>query len=200
VLAHALDGRAAAIIAPDTVSEVLALGSELSEAAERSRDSERIVAGHLWQIMARLQLGDVARAEVDLATASRIAHALGLPARLWEVCGVHAMLALAAGRLAEADELIREAHVLGERAHPEGAIPSTVSSGTRSTTSSDGSRKSRRRSATWSSSTRPALSFAARSLVCMHVSDGCRRQGNRSSNWRGTTSRPCPSIKSGSMA
>jgi DNA-binding SARP family transcriptional activator len=123
VLAYALDGRAAAIIAPDTLSEVLALGRELREAAERCRDSDRIIAGHLWQIMARLQLADVARAEVELAAATRIAQALRQPTRLWEVYGVHAMLALAAGRLADANALIREAHALGERAQPEAAIP-----------------------------------------------------------------------------
>jgi hypothetical protein len=78
---------------------------------------------------------------------------------------VHAMLALAAGRLADANALIREAHALGERAQPEAAIPVYRLQGTRSTTSSDGSKMSNRRSATWSSSAQPVPSFAAPSLV-----------------------------------
>jgi len=65
----------------------------------------------------------VRRAEVDLAAATRIAPALRQPTRLWEVYGVHAMLALAAARLSEADALIRKAYAFGERAQPEAAVP-----------------------------------------------------------------------------
>ena len=42
-LAYALDGRLAAISAPDTVAECLALGRELREVAERIGDPERVV-------------------------------------------------------------------------------------------------------------------------------------------------------------
>ena len=122
-LAYALDGRAAAIVAPDTVAECLALGSELCEVAERSRDTERVLAGHFHRIIAQLQVGDIRGAEVDLAAASRIAHELRQPAHLWQACGVQAMLALAAGRLTEADELVAQALALGERAQRGAAIP-----------------------------------------------------------------------------
>jgi DNA-binding SARP family transcriptional activator len=122
-LAYALDGRAAAIIAPDTVAECLALGRELCEVAARSGDTERVVAGYAWRIMAQLCLGDIHAAEGDLAAASRTAELLGQPARMWEVAGVRAMLALAAGRLDEAEQLVPQALALGERALPEGAIP-----------------------------------------------------------------------------
>jgi len=122
-LAYALNGRAAAIVAPDTVAECLALGSELREVAERNGDTERVLAGHIHRIMAQLQLGDVRGAEVDLEVASRIARQLRQPAQLWEVCGVQAMLALAAGRLSEAEQLVPQAFALGERAQPEAAIP-----------------------------------------------------------------------------
>lgn len=122
-LAYALDGRAAAIVAPDTVAEGLALGSELRELAEASGDPERVVSAHLWRVIAQLQVGDVRGAELDLATASRISEELRQPAPLWEVRSAQAMLALAAGRLEEAEELVRESFALGERAEPEGAIP-----------------------------------------------------------------------------
>jgi DNA-binding SARP family transcriptional activator/tetratricopeptide (TPR) repeat protein len=122
-LGYALDGRAAAIVAPDTVAECLALGSELCELAERSTDPERILAGHFHRIIAQLQVGDIRGAEHDLAAASRIAHELKQPAHLWQACGVQAMLALAAGRLTEADELVAQALALGERAQRGAAIP-----------------------------------------------------------------------------
>lgn len=105
------------------MDEGLALGTELGEVAERSGDAERVAAGHMWRIIAQLQSGDVHGAETDLAAAGRVAEELRQPAPLWEVRGAQAMLALAAGRLAEAEELIRQAFALGERAEPEGAIP-----------------------------------------------------------------------------
>jgi DNA-binding SARP family transcriptional activator len=122
-LAYALDGRAAAIISPATVEERLALGSELREVADRIGDSERIVQAHCHCIMAQLQVGDVSAAEVDLDAAGRIAGELRMPSQLWQVCGIHAMLALAAGRLTDADELIPRALALGERAQPTAVIP-----------------------------------------------------------------------------
>ena len=121
-LAYALDGRAAAIVAPDTVAECLALGSELCEVAARSGDRERAMAGHFHRNIAQLQVGDVRGAEVDVAAASRIARELRQPAHLWQARGVEAMLALAAGRLASADELVEQALALGERAQRGAAI------------------------------------------------------------------------------
>jgi DNA-binding SARP family transcriptional activator len=122
-LAHALDGRAYAILAPDTMAETLALGSELRDVASRSGDRELVVGGHMLRIMAQLQEGDIRGAEADLDAASLIATELRQPDRLWEICTARAMLALAAGRLNEAEELVAQAFALGERALPAAAIP-----------------------------------------------------------------------------
>jgi DNA-binding SARP family transcriptional activator len=122
-LAYALDGRVAAIVAPDTVAEILALGSELCEVAERGGIPELVVAGHSHRLIAQLLAGDVRGAEVDLAASSRIAHELKQPAHLWRACGERAMLALAAGRLVEAERLIAQALAHGERAQRAEAIP-----------------------------------------------------------------------------
>jgi len=122
-LVYALDGRAAAIVAPDSVAECLALGSELREVAGRSGDTERVIAGHMIRIIAQLQVGDVRGAEADLAAATRIAHQLRQPAHLWQVRGDQAMMALAAGRLSEAERLSEQALALGERAQRGAAIP-----------------------------------------------------------------------------
>jgi tetratricopeptide (TPR) repeat protein len=122
-LAYALAGRAHAITAPDTVDECLSLGTELQNVATQSGDRERVVAAHAIRFMAQLMVGDVRGAEVDLAASSVIAQELGQPAQLWDVCAGRALLALAAGRFAEADELATEAWALGEHAIPEGARP-----------------------------------------------------------------------------
>jgi DNA-binding SARP family transcriptional activator/tetratricopeptide (TPR) repeat protein len=121
-LAYSLDARASAIVAPDTVAECLALADELFEVASRIGDNERVVAAHHHRIIAQLLVGDP-RAEVDHAAASRIAHELRQPAQLWQACANEAMLALAAGRLVEAEERMAEALALGERAQPGAAIP-----------------------------------------------------------------------------
>jgi DNA-binding SARP family transcriptional activator len=122
-LAYALLGRAHAIVAPDTVGECLALGTELCDVAARNGDLERVAAGHVLRTMVQLIVCDVEGAEAHLAVASRIADELRQPAQLWEVCGVRAMVALALGRLTEAEALIPQALALGERAIPDGAIP-----------------------------------------------------------------------------
>jgi DNA-binding SARP family transcriptional activator/tetratricopeptide (TPR) repeat protein len=122
-LAYALDGRAFAIVAPDTVAECLALGTELRELAERNGDTERVMAAHAHRIVPQLWVGDVLGVEADLAVASRIARELRQPAQLWLFRAVEAMLALAAGSLVEAEELVAQAFELGERAQPDVAIP-----------------------------------------------------------------------------
>ena len=122
-LAYALDGRAAAIVAPDTIAECLALATELSEVAERIGDTERIVHGHLHRLIAQGAVGDISEMVAGVDAMSRIADELGQPAHLWEARAGQAMLALAAGRLAEGEELVDRAFALGERAKPEIAIP-----------------------------------------------------------------------------
>jgi DNA-binding SARP family transcriptional activator len=121
-LVEALDGRAMAILAPDTVAECIAIASELRDVAERIGHRERVVDGYMQRVAARVVLGDVASAEADLDAASPLAEQLGQPAHLWDVCSARAMLALAAGRFSDGEELVEQALALGERAVP-GAIP-----------------------------------------------------------------------------
>jgi DNA-binding SARP family transcriptional activator/tetratricopeptide (TPR) repeat protein len=121
-LAYALEGRAHAIIGPDTVAECLALGSELLEMAAQSEDTERLVAAHMFRIGPLLFVGDVQAAEADLAAASRLADELRQPVQLWLVSEGEAMLAIATGKLADAEGLVAQALALGERAHPRAAL------------------------------------------------------------------------------
>jgi DNA-binding SARP family transcriptional activator/tetratricopeptide (TPR) repeat protein len=121
-LAYALDGRAAAIMAPDTVEECLALGTELREIGERIGNEERVVQGEWQRIIAHVMTGDMREAEADVETMSRLVHGLGRPVQLWQVSAARAMLGFAAGRIDEAEEHAARAFELGERAQPEMAI------------------------------------------------------------------------------
>jgi DNA-binding SARP family transcriptional activator len=121
-LVEALDGRAMAVLAPDTLAECIAVASELREVAERIGDRERVVDGYMQRVAAQVVVGDIAAVEADLDAASPLAEELGQPAHLWDVCGARAMVALAAGRLSEGEQLVEQAFVLGERAVP-GAFP-----------------------------------------------------------------------------
>jgi DNA-binding SARP family transcriptional activator len=116
-LAYALNGRAAAIIAPDTVAEVLALGTELRAVGERAGDAEVIVQGLSHLIIAKLVGGDVSGADEDLALARAISEERGQPAHLWQVGEWRAVFALAGGRLSEGEELASEVLAVGERMH-----------------------------------------------------------------------------------
>ncbi len=122
-LAAALDGRGPAILSPHRLAECLAVATELQEVAELTGDKDRLVRAHFHRIIALVQLGDIHGAEVDLEAASRIAETLKEPNQVWQVLATRAMLAIAAGRLAEADELVAQSFALGERAQPEMAIP-----------------------------------------------------------------------------
>jgi DNA-binding SARP family transcriptional activator/tetratricopeptide (TPR) repeat protein len=122
-LAYALDGRAAAIMAPDTVAECFALGSELREVAEQIGDRERMFYGNWHRIIVQMMTGDILAAEANLEAVSLLAEELRQPVQLWQVYSAQAMLALAKGRLPLAEELVTEAFSLGQRAQPEMAIP-----------------------------------------------------------------------------
>jgi DNA-binding SARP family transcriptional activator/tetratricopeptide (TPR) repeat protein len=122
-LAYALDGRLAAISAPDTIAECLALVRELREVAESVGDRERVVNALDHKRTRQLMAGDLHGAEAALATESRLFDELRQPAQRWQVESARAIFALAAGRLDEAEEHIAQAFALGERALPNVAIP-----------------------------------------------------------------------------
>jgi ATP/maltotriose-dependent transcriptional regulator MalT len=122
-LAYALDGRVTAIANPETVEECIALAEELWDVAERMGDRERMVYGGLDKVIARVVVGDIETAAADVEAMNRVADQLGQPEQLFQTKASESMLALAAGRLAEAEELIPEFFALGTRAQPEMALP-----------------------------------------------------------------------------
>ena len=120
-LVHALDGRIAAFVAPDTVEECLACGRELRAVARRSGDREAATSDSLRT--PQVMMGLIGEAEADIVADARIVADLRQPAQLWQAAASRAMLALAAGRLDEAEELIERSLALGESVHPDVAIP-----------------------------------------------------------------------------
>ena len=94
-------GRGA--IAPDTIAELLAFGRELRHVAEQLGDANGSPSA-TCSGRARDD-GRPAGGELDLATEAAIADELRQPELLWEVDSARAMLALATGRLDEAEEL-----------------------------------------------------------------------------------------------
>jgi hypothetical protein len=125
-LAYALDGRAAAIFAPDTIKECLALATELTNVATAIGDKERIIAGHWNRFMAHVVLGEMDAAQADFAAAAALTEELRLPIEEQNVEGGRAMLALASGDLETARIAIDAAYAVGARAQPDMAEPTYV--------------------------------------------------------------------------
>jgi DNA-binding SARP family transcriptional activator/tetratricopeptide (TPR) repeat protein len=115
-LAYALAGYIHSNHTPDRTRETLDVATELIAVGRRAREAERVVEGLESRFELLLQLGDVAGAEASLKNMSRMTKELGQPAQDWLTRACGALLALLAGRFAEAEALIHEALELGELA------------------------------------------------------------------------------------
>ncbi|HXJ28258.1 MAG TPA: hypothetical protein VNH17_21250, partial [Streptosporangiaceae bacterium] len=112
-LAACLLAQHHAVWAPDTAPERLRIAAEVAELAERAADDEILLEARLLAATDRLELADPAfRAELDeflrLAATSR------QPRFRYAALVRRAALALLAGRLEEASQLIGQAEILGE--------------------------------------------------------------------------------------
>jgi DNA-binding SARP family transcriptional activator len=122
-LAYALDGRVTAIANPETLAECLTLAEELCEVAEQIGDAERMIYGQQCKVIALVMLGDIDRAAVDVSAMNQIAEQLRQPEALFQALAARSHLALAAGRISEAEPLIPAFFAFGEHAQPEMALP-----------------------------------------------------------------------------
>ncbi|HEX3190505.1 MAG TPA: AAA family ATPase [Streptosporangiaceae bacterium] len=112
-LASCLLAQHHAIWGPDTAPERLRIAADVAEVAERAADDEILLEARLLAATDRLELADPAfRAELDeflrLAATSR------QPRFRYAALVRRAALALLAGRLEEASQLIGQAEILGE--------------------------------------------------------------------------------------
>jgi DNA-binding SARP family transcriptional activator len=120
-LAYALDAAGAAVHAPHTVERRLAEATEIVSLAGAVQDRERVYDGHEHAFWAAWEVGDPARRASELASMRRVAEELRQPAQFWTLGLARAALAVAEGRFAEAEELIEQAAVVGERVQTWGA-------------------------------------------------------------------------------
>jgi tetratricopeptide (TPR) repeat protein len=121
-LAYALDGHHGALLGPETPEQRLAIADEIVTLADQVADNERAAAGHLYRVIANMELGQVNDAEEELDIIVEQAVRLRQPAQLWMATSSRANVALFQGRFEGARTLIEEALTLGERAQRRDAV------------------------------------------------------------------------------
>jgi tetratricopeptide (TPR) repeat protein len=115
-LAYALNGFIISHHAPDHTHEQLRLANELVELTLAIGDKERATEACEQVLDSLLELGDHVEARKMLERMAELANELRQPAQEWSVLAHRAIFVLQEGRLAEAEELIGEAHRRGEHA------------------------------------------------------------------------------------
>jgi DNA-binding SARP family transcriptional activator len=115
-LAYALSGYNTAHHSPQHTRKQATLATELIQVAMEAGDPERAVEGHEHRATALIELGDLEGAKADVAAMARLAEELRQPPQDWFVVVYRAHLALLEGELTEAEGLIADARVVGERA------------------------------------------------------------------------------------
>ena len=108
-LTRALTARYFAILGPDRIEEPLALVDEVVRVAESSGSTPTALDGRLLRIPLLLMLGDVARADAELALVVSSAEAMRLQYARWLARCLQALRALLAGRFDDAERLAGEA-------------------------------------------------------------------------------------------
>jgi hypothetical protein len=115
-LSYALGGYLLALLNPASLEECIGCATEMIALANRTRDAERLCAGHEDRFFMLWQRADMPAAHADLAQMTRLAEAMRQPPQLWVVHSCQAMLALSAGDFTRAPGLIAEAFDHGRRA------------------------------------------------------------------------------------
>ncbi len=101
---------------PEAARQRIANSDELLELADRAGDRELAVRGHAYRLVALLELGDLAAADLEIDAYARLAEDLRQPQHLWHVPLLRGMRAAMDGRFEEAVRLAEEARRGGERA------------------------------------------------------------------------------------
>jgi DNA-binding SARP family transcriptional activator len=115
-LAYALHGYVSSHLSPDSVLEQLELTKELIHVALQAGDLERAVEGYEIHLEYSTELGDMSSVYADLDAMAALAEELRQPAQAWLVAVYRTLVALLEGRFDEAERLIAETRLLGERA------------------------------------------------------------------------------------
>ena len=121
-LASALSARHIALLGPDTVRGRLPLALEIIQLGSESGKKETVLAGHLYCLMDFLELGDLVAVQRALQAHGQIAEELRQPFYLWHTTILRGTLALLTGRFVEAEQLLQEALIIGQRAQTPNAL------------------------------------------------------------------------------
>ena len=101
---------------PEEVRRRLSESDELHALAKRLSDPELELRAHVYRLRDRLELGDIAGVDADLAAYERLANELRQPQYAWHVPLLRGMRALLEGRFDEAEALAESAYAAGQRA------------------------------------------------------------------------------------
>ncbi len=112
-LLYALVGRFAGIWWPENPEERLGIADETVEGAQAIGDPVDEFMGHQGRLISYLELGDIPRAEAELAHLAAPSEELRSPSQRWSVAVVRANLALQQGRLLDAERFAVEAKDVG---------------------------------------------------------------------------------------
>jgi hypothetical protein len=115
VVLRTLHAGLAAMVDYAPPAERLALVTELGAAATARRDRALAMQARARAFIDRIELGDVAGAEDELAGLEALAREIGHPRYLWRPLLARAMREIMRGRFDEADRLRAEALALGSR-------------------------------------------------------------------------------------
>lgn len=113
VLARALAAHCDAIAGPAHVDERVVEASEIIAIAEAAGDGPLELLGRRLRYVARLERGDISGVEEDVSAFARRAEAIGNPLYSWYVPLWRAQLAVVAGDVHGAEQLIEEVESLG---------------------------------------------------------------------------------------
>lgn len=115
-LAYALNTRCMAATVSEDPAERLATATELLRLAEEAGDAELALEGRRWRLQARLEMGNLAEVDTEIAAYASVAAGLRRPQYLSHVALWRAMRALMEGRFAEGEALAGEMLATGRRA------------------------------------------------------------------------------------
>ena len=114
-LAHALDNRHFLIAAPEYAAERLLLATEQLALAGQLGDQLMVTQGHLWRLTDLFETADMAAFDAAYTVAKALLEASNLPLHQWFHDLTLVMLATVEGRFAEAELLLAQTLVSGQR-------------------------------------------------------------------------------------
>jgi tetratricopeptide (TPR) repeat protein len=120
-LASTLSARFLTLLSPENSAERLQIAADVVALGEEVRDRELVLRGHVWRILALMELGDWVGAEIELAVHARLADELRDPLHLWYVPLFAAARALLQGRLHDAEQSAAEAFAVGRGTQAQNA-------------------------------------------------------------------------------